>query len=59
MGIRPALIIAASATIGLFSLLILAKKKKYYPAMPFITIAMYLGMIIIFLIKDILKLPIF
>ena len=45
-GILPALIISASATIGILSLFMMAKKKKYYPAMPFITIAMYLGMII-------------
>ena len=45
-GILPALIIALSATIGLISLLVLAKKKKYYPAMPFITIAMFIGMMI-------------
>ena len=49
-GFLPALIISASATIGLLALLILAKKKKYYPAMPFITIAMFLGMIVTWLI---------
>jgi len=50
MGLIPALIITASATLGLLYLFILAKKKKYYPAMPFLTIAMFLGMIITWLI---------
>jgi len=50
MGILPALIITASATLGLLYLFVLAKKGKFYPAMPFITIAMYLGMMISWLI---------
>ena len=50
MGLIPALIIIASATIGLLSLFIIAKKKEYYPAMPFITIAMFIGMMINWLI---------
>ncbi len=45
MGLIPALIITASATIGLLGLFVLARKGKFYPAMPFLTIAMYLGMI--------------
>jgi presenilin-like A22 family membrane protease len=49
-GILPALIITASATLGLLYLFVLAKKGKYYPAMPFITIAMFLGMIVNWLI---------
>jgi len=44
--IWPALIISLSATLGLLTLFILARKGKYYPAMPFITIAMYLGMLV-------------
>ncbi len=44
--ILPALIISLSATLGLLTLFILARKGKYYPAMPFITIAMYLGMLV-------------
>ncbi len=50
IGLLPALIITASATIGLLYLFVLAKKGKYYPAMPFLTIAMYLGMMINWLI---------
>lgn len=49
-GLIPALIITASATLGLLVLFILARKGKFYPAMPFLTIAMYLGMIVNWLI---------
>ena len=49
-GILPALIITASATIGILSLFVMAKKKKYYPAMPFLTISMYIGMIVNWLV---------
>jgi len=45
-GLIPSLIITASATLGLLFLFILARKGKFYPAMPFLTIAIYLGMII-------------
>jgi len=58
MGIIPALIITLSATIGLLGLMALAKKKKYYPAMPFLAGAMYLGMMAIFFLKDVLGLSI-
>lgn len=44
--IIPALIIVLFATLGLLYLFVFAKKGKFYPAMPFLTIAMYLGMII-------------
>ena len=49
-GLIPSLIITASATLGLLFLFILARKGKFYPAMPFLTIAMYLGMIVNWLI---------
>ncbi|MDD5192671.1 MAG: presenilin family intramembrane aspartyl protease [Candidatus Nanoarchaeia archaeon] len=49
-GLIPALIITVSATIGLLFLFILARKGKFYPAMPFLTIAMYLGMMLSWLI---------
>lgn len=49
-GIVPALIITASATLGLLYLLIASKKGKFYPAMPYLTIAMYLGMALSWLI---------
>ena len=41
-----ALIITASATIALLYLFIMARKGKFYPAMPFLTIGMYLGMMV-------------
>jgi len=49
-GIIPALIILAAATLALLFLFILARKGKFYPAMPFLTIGMYLGMIVSWLI---------
>jgi len=49
-GLIPALIIMASATLGLLFLFILARKGKFYPAMPFLTIAMYLGMMVSWII---------
>ncbi len=42
----PAFIITLSATIAISALFILARKGKFYPAMPFLSIGMYLGMII-------------
>ncbi|MBR9705024.1 hypothetical protein GOV12_06445 [Candidatus Pacearchaeota archaeon] len=45
-----ALIITASATIALLALFMFAKKGKFYPAMPFITIGLYIGMMINWLI---------
>ncbi len=42
----PSAIIILFATLGLLYLFVFAKKGKFYPAMPFLTIAMYLGMII-------------
>jgi presenilin-like A22 family membrane protease len=50
MGLIPALIITISATLGLLFLFIMARKGKFYPAMPFLTIAMYIGMMISWLI---------
>lgn len=44
--IFAALIITLSATLALLGLFILAQKGKFYPAMPFLTIGMYLGMMI-------------
>jgi presenilin-like A22 family membrane protease len=50
--IIPALIIMASSAVGLLSLFLMARKGKFYPAMPFITIAIYLGMAIIFAMRQ-------
>ena len=44
--ILPALMIMISATLALLYLFVLAEKGKFYPAMPFLTIGMYLGMIV-------------
>jgi len=43
--ISQALIISLSATLALLFLFIMARKGKFYPAMPFLTIGMYLGLI--------------
>jgi len=48
--IWPALIITAAATLSLLYLFVMAQKGKFYPAMPFLTIGMYLGMILNWLI---------
>jgi len=48
--IVPALIITTFSTISLLVLFILARKGKFYPAMPFLTIGIYLGMILSWLI---------
>ena len=44
--IFPALLIVLFAALGLLYLFLFAKKGKFYPAMPFLTIAMYIGMIL-------------
>jgi len=49
-GIIPALIIMLAATLALIFLFVLARKGKFYPAMPFLTIGMFLGMIASWLI---------
>ena len=49
-GLIPAFIIMASATIALIFLFLLARRGKFYPAMPFITIGLYLGMILSWLV---------
>ena len=48
-GFIPALIISLSASLGLILILILAKKGKFYPAMPFISAACFIGYFIVFL----------
>lgn len=49
-GVLSSLIITAAAMLGLLFLFILARKGKFYPAMPFLTIAMYLGMMVSWII---------
>ena len=49
-GLIPALIIMFSSVLAILFLFILARKGKFYPAMPFLTIGMYLGMIVSWLV---------
>lgn len=49
-GLVPALIVTFGAFLGLAGLLFNSKKKKSYPAMPFITAGIILGMVIDWLI---------
>jgi len=45
-GIIPALIITLTATLAILYLFVFAKKGKFYPAMPYLSAGMYIGMII-------------
>jgi len=49
-GLLPALLTTLGATIGLGYLFFAAKKKKFYPAMPFISTGIFLGMLVSYLI---------
>ena len=49
-GIIPALLVILGAVLGLGILFIMAEKKKFYPAMPFITSGIFLGLILGFLV---------
>lgn len=49
-GFYPSLFVLFGATLGLSYLLFFAEKKKFYPAMPFITAGIFLGMILSWLI---------
>lgn len=44
LGLVPALLVLLGATIGLAYLFFAAEKKKFYPAMPYITAGIFLGM---------------
>ncbi|VVB79287.1 Signal-peptide peptidase, presenilin aspartyl protease [uncultured archaeon] len=50
LGFIPALITIAGAFVGLSCLLFLAEKKKFYPAMPFISAGILLAVILSYLI---------
>ena len=43
LGLVPAIIVSICATISLFMLFVFAKKGKFYPAMPFISIGCFIG----------------
>lgn len=51
LGIFEALVVIAGATIALFGLFMMAKKGKFYPAMPFITAGLLLGIIAAYIIN--------
>lgn len=46
----PSIFVIVGATLGLGLLFIFSQKKKFYPAMPFITAGMFVGMILSYLI---------
>jgi presenilin-like A22 family membrane protease len=49
-GFWPALLVILGAAAGLTYLFLYAEKKKFYPAMPFITAGIFIGMIIGYLV---------
>jgi len=50
LGLGSALFVIAGATIGVGYLFLFSEKKKFYPAMPFITAGIFVGMILSWLI---------
>ena len=50
LGLTSALFVIAGATLGLASLFMFSEKKKFYPAMPFISGGIFLGIILSYLI---------
>jgi len=49
-GLMPAIFAIGGATLGLAYLFFFAEKKKFYPAMPFITAGIFAGMILSYLL---------
>ncbi len=49
-GIMPAIFVIIGATLGLSYLFFFAEKRKFYPAMPFITAGIFLGMALGYLV---------
>ncbi len=49
-GLIPAIFVIAGATLGLALLFLFSEKKKFYPAMPFITAGILFGMILSYLL---------
>jgi len=49
-GLLPAIFVIIGAALGLSYLLFFAEKKKFYPAMPFITAGIFLGLLVWFFI---------
>jgi len=50
LGLVPAILVILGATLGLASLFLFSKKKKFYPAMPFITGGIIVGIILSYLL---------
>ena len=50
LGIWPAIFVILGAALGLSYLLFFSEKKKFYPAMPFITAGIFLGMLVSILV---------
>lgn len=50
LGLGSALLVIAGATFGLTYLFVFAEKKKFYPAMPFITAGIFAGIILSYLL---------
>jgi len=50
LGLVPALMVTLGATLGLGYLFVAAEKKKFYPAMPFITVGIFIAMALAYLI---------
>jgi presenilin-like A22 family membrane protease len=49
-GFWPAIFVIIGATLGISYLLFVAEKKKFYPAMPFITAGIFLGLILSYIL---------
>lgn len=50
LGLIPAILVILGATLGLASLFLFSKKKKFYPAMPFITGGIIVAIVLSYLI---------
>ena len=50
-GLLSAILVIIGATLGLSYLFFFAKKKKFYPAMPYISMGIFLGMLVGWLIR--------
>ena len=51
LGLYSALLVVLGATLGLAYLFFVSEKKKFYPAMPFITAGIFLGILVSYLVR--------
>jgi len=49
-GLQPALLTIIFTSLALLFLLLIAEKKKYYPAMPFISVGCFIGLLVVSLV---------